>query len=60
MPREKPYFRDVVADIHERTGKMMLNAEDIRKYLRTRRENALNYLEGEKTISVYKFASKLL
>ena len=60
MPREKPYYRDTVADIIERTGKMMLNAEDIRKYLHIRYNSAVEYLGGKKKITVYQFAQKLI
>lgn len=60
MSREKPYFRETVADIVERTGKMMLNADDIRKYLHIRYNTAVGYLDGNKTITVYQFAQKLI
>ena len=60
MPREKPYFRDVVADIKESTGKTVLGVNDIRKYLKTSYGKAIKYLDGEKTITVFQLASKLL
>jgi dTDP-4-dehydrorhamnose reductase len=60
MAREKEHYRDVVADIIERTGKTMLNANDIRKFLQTRHNTAVEFLNGNKTISVYQFASKLI
>jgi dTDP-4-dehydrorhamnose reductase len=60
MAREKEHYRDVVADIIERTGKTMLNANDIRKFLQTRHNTAVEFLNGNKTISVYKFAEKLI
>jgi hypothetical protein len=60
MAREKPYFRDVVADITERTGKMILGVTDIKQYLKIGRAKALEYLDGKKSITVFEFASKLL
>ena len=60
MAREKEHYRDVVADITEKTGKMILGVYDIKKYLHTSHAKAIKYLDGEKTISVFKFASKLL
>ena len=61
MAREKEHYRDVVAEITENTkGKMILGVRDIMKYLHISHNKALKYLDGEKTISVFKFASKLL
>ena len=61
MAREKPYYREVVADIIERSGKMVLNISDVMKYLKVGHNTALSYMEkGEKTINVYKLAGKLL
>ena len=33
MGREKEYYREVVADITERTGKTILGVNDLRKFL---------------------------
>lgn len=61
MPREKPYFREVVEDLREQIGKTMLTATDVKKYLHIRHDRAaIEYLEGQKEISIYKLASKLL
>jgi ribosomal protein L30E len=60
MAREKEYFRDVVADIIERTGKTLLGVNDIKKYLKIGHTKAIVYLEGKKTITVYQFAQKLI
>ena len=60
MAREKEHFRDVLADIVENTGKRILGVNDIMKYLHIGRTKALVYLDGEKNITVHKFASKLL
>ena len=60
MPREKEFFRDVVEDIIDVTGKRVLGVYDIKKYLKVGHNKAATYLEGEKTITVFKFASKLL
>ena len=61
MAREKEHYRDVVADIVERTdGKMILGVYDIKKCLKVGHNKALKYLDGEKTIPVYKLASELL
>lgn len=60
MPREKPYFRDVVADIKESTGKTILGVNDIKKYLKIGHNKAVMYLDGQKTITIFQLASKLL
>lgn len=60
MAREKEYFRDVVADIIERTGKTLLGVNDIKKYLKIGHTKAIGYLDGKKTITVYQFAQKLI
>lgn len=60
MPREKPYFRDVVAEIKESTGKTILGVNDIKKYLKIGHNKAITYLDGQKTITIFQFASKLL
>jgi hypothetical protein len=58
--REKEHFRDVVEDVINRTGKTMLGVNDIQRFLRVGRNKALSFLAGQKEISVYQFASKLL
>ena len=61
MSREKPYFREVVADIIERTGKTILGVNDLRKFLGVGHNKAVGYLEkGEKTITAYQLAQKLI
>lgn len=60
MAREKAYFRDVVADITEKTGKMLLGVNDIKAYLKVGHNKAMKYLDGEKNITVFQLASKLL
>ena len=60
MGREKAYFRDTVAEIVECTGKRILGVNDIKKYLHIGHNKAVQYLDGEKTITVFQFASKLL
>lgn len=57
---EKPYFRDVVADVYEATGKRILGVTDIMKYLKIGHNKAIEYLDGEKTIKIHKFARKLI
>lgn len=61
MAREKEHYRDVVADIVENTGKRILGVYDIKDYLHVGYATALSYLDkGEKSITVFKLASKLL
>lgn len=60
MAREKEHYRDVMADIVEVTGKRMLGVYDIMDYLKIGYNKAKKYLDGGKTITVHKFASKLL
>ena len=61
MAREKEHYRDVVAEIVETTGKRILGVYDIKKYLHIGHAKALKYLDkGQKEITVFKFASKLL
>lgn len=60
MAREKAYFREVVAEIIEATGKRVLGVYDIKAYLKVGHNKALEYLDGEKTITVFQLASKLL
>jgi hypothetical protein len=60
MAREKEYFRDVVAEIVEKTGKMELGVRDVMAYLKVGYPKALKYMGGEDKINVFKLASKLL
>ena len=60
MGREKAYFREVVAEIKESTGKTILGVNDIMKYLKIGHGKAIEYLDGEKTTTVFKLASKLI
>lgn len=60
MAREKEFFRDVVAEIQEATGKTLLGVNDIKKYLKIGHSKAIKYLDGKKTITVFQFAQKLL
>lgn len=60
MAREKAYFREVLADIVEVTGKRVLGTRDVMKYLKIGHNKAVLYMDGEKSITVHKFASKLL
>ena len=60
MPREKAYFREVVADITERTGKTILGVNDLRSFLGVGHNKAVDFLDGKKTITVYQLAQKLI
>ena len=60
MAREKEYFRDVVADIVENTGKRILGVNDVRKYLKVGYNKAVKYLDGNKTITAHQLARKLI
>lgn len=60
MAREKEYFREVVAEICESTGKTILGVNDIKKYLKVGYAKATEYLDGNKTITVFQLAKKLI
>ena len=60
MAREKEFYRDVLADIVEVTGKRILGVYDIKKYLKVGYNRAAEYLDGQKDITAHKFAQKLL
>lgn len=60
MAREKEFFRDVVADVVEVTGKRLLGVNDIKKYLGIGHNKAVAYLDGNKKITVYQFARQLI
>lgn len=61
MSREKPYYREIVADLCERSnGKMTFNCRQIMRALKVGHNKAQSYLEGKKEISVYDLARKLI
>ncbi len=60
MAREKEHFRDVVADIKEATGKTILGVSDVKAYLKIGHNKAIKYFDGEKKITVFQLARKLL
>ena len=60
MPREKEFFRDVVADIVETTGKRELGINDVKKFLKIGQNKASTYMCGKKKINVYEFAKQLI
>ncbi len=60
MAREKENFRDVVAEIKESTGKTILGVNDLKKYLKVGHNKAIKYLDGNKTITVFQLAQKLI
>ncbi len=61
MSREQPYYREVVADIREQTGKTILGVNDLRQFLGCGHNKAVTYFDkGEKTITVYQLAKKLV
>ncbi len=60
MAREKAYFREVLADIVEVTGKRVLGVYDVCKYLKIGYNKAVDYMDGEKKITAHQLASKLL
>ena len=61
MSREKPYFRDTVADLFEKSdGKMMFNCRSIMQTLKIGHNKAITYLDGKKEISIYDLARKII
>ena len=60
MAREKPYFREVVAEIIEATGKRELGIRDVMGYMKVGRSKALEYMDGRCSVTVFQLASKLL
>lgn len=60
MPKEKEYYREVVADVKEVTGKTVLGVYDIMKFLKVGHNKAIRYLGKNKTITVYQFAAQLI
>lgn len=60
MAREKEFYRDVLADLKETTGKTILTTTDVQKFLKKRYSEARKYMDGKRTITVYQLAQKLL
>ena len=60
MPREKPYYSDVLADLQKKTTKVILGVNDVRRILQIGYPKAEKFLGKDKTISVYQLASRLL
>ena len=60
MAREKPYYREIVADLCERSdGKMVFTCKAIMDLLKIGHNKAVAYLDGKKEITVYELARKL-
>lgn len=60
MAREKEFYREVVAEIVEKTGKVELGVRDVMAYLKVGYPKALKYMGGEDKLTVFQLASKLL
>ena len=61
MSKEKANYRDVVQDLCERSGgKMVFNCRAIMRVLGIGHNKAAAYLDGEKEITVYELARKLI
>ena len=61
MGREKPYYREIIADLYERSeGKMMFNCATIKSLLKIGQNKAIDILAGKKEISIYELARKLI
>lgn len=61
MAKEKPYYREVIADIYERSGgKMVFNCHSIMDTLGVGREKAIKILAGKREISIYELVRKLI
>jgi hypothetical protein len=61
MAREKPYYREIVADLAERSGgKMMFTCKSIKDLLKIGQSKAIDMLEGKKEISIYELARKII
>ena len=58
--KEKEFFREVVADIFEATGKRELGVTDIKKYLKVGHNKAIEYMQGQDRITIFQFARQLL
>ena len=60
MPREKEFYREVVAEITECTGKTILGVNDVRSYLKVGYNKAVEYMDGQKKVTVFQLARKLI
>ena len=61
MGREKPYYREVVADLAERSGgKMVFTCKSIMDLLKIGHSKALEIMDGKKDISIYELARKII
>ena len=61
MAREKPYYREVIADLLERSGgKMTFTCTAIMDIMKIGHNKAIEYLDGRKEITIYEFARKLI
>ena len=60
MAREKPYYREIIADIAERSGgKMVFTCKSIMDLLKIGHNKAAVYLDGKKEITIYELARKI-
>lgn len=61
MAKEKPYFRETVEDLRERSGgKMVFNCRAIMSVLRIGHSKAVDLLDGKKELSIYELARKII
>ena len=61
MAREKPYYREVIADLYERSGgKMVFNCRAIMSLMKIGHSKACEMLDGKKEISIYELARKII
>lgn len=61
MAREKANFRETVADIVEKNGgKYELGVNDVKRFLGVGYNKAVAYMDGNKKITAYQLAGKLL
>lgn len=60
MAREKPYYREVLADLQSKTNKSYFGVNEIKKLLNVGYDMAKDILDGETKISIYQLASRLL
>lgn len=61
MPREKPYYREVIADLNERSGgRMMFSCRNIMDLFKVGHSKAIDMLDGKKEISIYELARKII
>ena len=61
MAREKPYYREIVADLSERSGgKMTFTCKAIMDLLKIGHSKAISYLDGKKEITIYELARRMI